>query len=531
MNYHLLLVDDEIHAIEGVKADLDLQKLGISKLLTANNIRQAKEWFESDKIDIMLCDIEMPQGSGLELLAWVREQSPNTATIFLTSHADFKYAKEALALGSLDYLLKPVMADELEKAIRKAQSVIDRNSENNRNSKFHQLWQKHHPFIIERFWLDVINYSIPSHPAAIRDQAELRHLPVADDSVFLPILISVHRWNKEMRRRDEKILEYALKNSADEMIIGVHGSGICLPLDRGLLLVVLAADRDADWNEERLKEACRGYVELCHRYFYCSLSCYFGLAVAAHEMADMVAALRSRDRNNVAFFNQVFPFDRSAESDQPVRMPELNALSSLMKTGTKGAVELEAEKHLDELVRKQEMDAETLHQFGQDFMQVLYSFLNNKGIQAHQLYGDEPSRQIWETAGRSVPDMKRWVRHAIHKAMSQAEAVKENDNVVQSVKRYIALNLDQDLSREFIADQVFLNPDYLSRIFKKETGYSISDYVLAERINKAKELLLQTSVPISAVALSVGYTNFSHFAKIFKKYVGTGPTEYRNQRS
>ncbi|MFC4306049.1 response regulator [Cohnella boryungensis] len=529
MSYHLLIVDDEIHAIEGVKADLDLQKLRISELYTANNIRQAKEWFESKTIDILLCDIEMPQGNGLELLSWVRERAPNTVTIFLTSHADFKYAKEALTLGSFDYLLKPVLAEELENVIRKAQGVIDKNSENNRNVKFHQLWQKHQSFIIERFWLDLINHSIPSYPAAIRDQVEQRHIPVTEDSVFFPILISIQRWNKEMKRRDEKILEFALKNSAEEMLIGNHDNGICFLLDRGLLLVILMAERDFPQEGDRLKEAAGFYVESCHRFFYCNLSVYMGRSVEAHEIAAMVALLRERDRNNVAFSNRVMDFERTEQADHPIRLPELSALSSLLKTGTKEAVKHEVEKYLDDLVRNREMDAEMLHQFSQDFVQILYTFLNAKGIQAHQLFGDDQSRSISEMAGRSVTHMMAWVHHAVNKAMKQAEEVKENDTVVQTIKRYISLNLDQDMSRETIADQVYLNPDYLSRIFKKETGLSISDYVLTERIHKARELLRKTNIPVSSVASSVGYTNFSHFAKIFKKYVGIGPTEFRNQ--
>lgn len=529
MSYQMLLVDDEVHAIEGVKADLDLNRLGIAGLHTAYNIRQAKEVFERESIDIMLCDIEMPQGSGLELLGWVREHHSHTATIFLTSHADFKYAKEALKLGSLDYLLKPVYADELEEAIRKAQSVIDRNSEMSRNSKFHQLWQKHHSFIIERFWLDLINHSIPSHPAAIREQIERHHIPIADESVFLPILISVHRWNKELKRRDETILEYALKNSAEEMIAGIRASGICFMLDRGMLLVILVLDRGTDWACDPLMEACTRYIESCRRFFYCDLSCYMGCMVEAHEMADMVTRLRARDRNNVAFMNRVYAFDAAEYTERSVQLPGIDTVSSLLKTGTKDNVIREVENFVGDLIRRQEIDADILHQLNQDFVQALYSYLNARGIQARQLFGDEASRRIAETAVRSVADMLGWVRHAVDRAMNQAEAVKQSDTVVETVKRYIALNLDQDLSRETIADQVYLNPDYLSRMFKKETGYSISDYVLLEKMKHAKKLLSQTNVPVSGIASSIGYTNFSHFTKIFKKYVGTGPTEYRSQ--
>lgn len=529
MNYRMLLVDDEIHAIEGLKSDLDLGKLGISDLFTAHSSRQAKDIYERESIDIMLCDIEMPKGSGLELLAWVREHHPNTETIFLTSHADFKYAKEAMQLGSIDYLLKPVRVADLEHAIQKAQSVIDQKIEMGRYSQSHQLWMKHHSLIIEHFWLYLINHSTTIHPDAIREQTNRHQIPITEKSVFLPVLISVQRWNKELQRSDEKILEYALKNTAEEMIIGSQGNGICFYLDRGLVLVILTAGsgKDDEWND--VLEACRQYIVACNRYFYCDLSCYLGQLVHAHEMANMVSDLRVQDRNNVATVNQVITYEQAIRMDQTSTLPDWSVLSSLLKKGTKEYVIQEVEAFLAESVQNQGLDANTLHQFNQTFMQVIYSYLNSRGVQAHQLFGDEESKRIFDTAGRSVSDTLVWVKHAVDKAMSQADAAKETISVVQTVKRYIALNIDQDLSRESVAEQVFLHPDYLTRLFKKETGQTITDYVLLERIKVAKELLTQTDIPISTISASIGYSNFSHFTKLFKKNTGKGPTEYRTQ--
>lgn len=531
MNYHLLIVDDEVLAIEGVKSDLDLNKLGINKLHTAINIRQAKELFERERIDILLCDIEMPQGSGFDLLTWVREHYPNTATIFFTSHADFKYAKEALQLGSVDYLLKPVRAADLENAIRKAQDIINRNSEFNRNSQSHQLWLKHHSFIIERFWVDLINHSIPSQPTAIRDQVELHHIPITEDSVFLPILISVQKWRKELNRRDEKILAYALKNSAEEMIISDGSNGICFHLDRGMLLLIMVTNKGTNWEYEHLSQACEQYIDSCNDYFYCDLSCYFGHTVEAYEMAGMVAELRRQDLNNVAFVNQVYLQPDNGTSRPHAKLPVLSVVASLMKTATKDAVVHEVETILDSLVNSEGMNADILHQFNQNFTQVVYSFLNLKGIEANQLFGDEESRQISESAGRSITDMLVWARHAVNKAMIHAEAIKETEKIVQIVKTFISQNLDQDMTREMIADQVFLHPDYLTRIFKKETGFVLSDYIVLEKVKIAKELLSHTDRPVSSIASTLGYTNFSYFTKLFKKHVGLGPMEYRSQNN
>jgi two-component system response regulator YesN len=74
-----------------------------------------------------------------------------------------------------------------------------------------------------------------------------------------------------------------------------------------------------------------------------------------------------------------------------------------------------------------------------------------------------------------------------------------------------------------------LNPDYLTRVFKKETGLSISDYVMGQRLGMAADLLSSTDLPVGAIAAKVGYANFSHFSRMFKKHTGLGPIEYRTK--
>lgn len=529
MSYQILLVDDEIHAIEGLKADLDLEKLGISRLLVAHNVKQAKELFASERIDIMLCDIEMPQGSGLDLLSWVREGKFQTVTIFLTSHADFKYAKEALSLGSLDYLLKPVITESLEKSIRKAQMEIDRNSEIDKISHSHQLWMKHHLLIIERFWLDLINHSIPSNKLEIRTQIKHNQLPITEEMVFLPVLISVREWKKVLNRRDEKIMEYALKNYVQEMFMKNDTNGLFFFIDRGMQLGVMSAGGSIGFDLTWIAKSLEQYIESCNLYFFCNVSCYIGQPVEAHEMADMIALLKEKDQNNVASLNKVFFLDTEDDVNKNIAMPELNFWKSLLKTGKKELVIQEIENFFKQLTENQSIDVKLFRQFHQDFTQSLYSYLNVEAIQANQLFGDEKSILLSQQAGRSIRDLLNWANHTIDKAMDHTKIVKQSDSVVQNVQRYIAQCIDQELSRESIAEMVFLNPDHLSRLFKKETGYSISDYILLERIKLSKELLAQTTIPISSIAISVGHTNFSHFAKIFKKNVGLGPTEYRSQ--
>lgn len=101
--YSVLLVDDEIHAIRGLHAGVSWHELRIESVYTAQSMKQAQQVLKESPVDIMVCDIEMPQGSGLDLVEWVKEQYPHIETIFLACHSDFDYARQALRLNSFEY--------------------------------------------------------------------------------------------------------------------------------------------------------------------------------------------------------------------------------------------------------------------------------------------------------------------------------------------------------------------------------------------------------------------------------------------
>ena len=108
------------------------------------------------------------------------------------------------------------------------------------------------------------------------------------------------------------------------------------------------------------------------------------------------------------------------------------------------------------------------------------------------------------------------------------EGVQSAEKNVEKVKTYIETHFKEELTRESLASEVFMNPDYLSKLFKKNTGSSLMDYVTKVRIERAKELLERTVLTISEIAIETGYSNTAYFTKMFKKYTnGVTPREYR----
>lgn len=122
----VLLVDDEIVAVNALKRRIPWKDFGIERVFEANSMKQAIKVLEEEEVDIILCDIEMPEGSGLDLLEWVRSYFPYVECIFVTCHPDFEYIQKALRLGSFDYILKPIDYEELFTILKNALQRIDK---------------------------------------------------------------------------------------------------------------------------------------------------------------------------------------------------------------------------------------------------------------------------------------------------------------------------------------------------------------------------------------------------------------------
>lgn len=118
----LLIVDDEPIAIQGILHGVDLKKLGFRDIFTAGSYAEAVELMEKEQVDLAICDIEMPDRSGIELMDWMGEHSPETAIITLSCHDEFVYAQQAMRLHCMEYVLKPVryevLTEVLERAVR-----------------------------------------------------------------------------------------------------------------------------------------------------------------------------------------------------------------------------------------------------------------------------------------------------------------------------------------------------------------------------------------------------------------------------
>lgn len=125
----LLIVDDEIFAIKGILDSVNWKPLAFDEVLTATGYSQAVNIMNQMEITVLLCDIEMPLGSGIDLMEWVQEHSPDTQCVILSCHDEFSFARQALQLHCVDYLLKPAAPQDIESALEKAKAAWQEHQE------------------------------------------------------------------------------------------------------------------------------------------------------------------------------------------------------------------------------------------------------------------------------------------------------------------------------------------------------------------------------------------------------------------
>ena len=126
--------------------------------------------------------------------------------------------------------------------------------------------------------------------------------------------------------------------------------------------------------------------------------------------------------------------------------------------------------------------------------------------------------------------MELYLRYMLRIVKDYLIFTDSSKSVAKSIMDYVDSHYAEDISRSSLTDILYLDPDYASRLFKKETGISFGSYLINKRIEVAKNLLVTTSLPINTIADNVGYGNYSYFIRLFKKMTQMTPIEFRNQK-
>ncbi|MDU7476038.1 MAG: response regulator, partial [Paenibacillus macerans] len=275
-----LVVDDDYYVVTALEKKIDWGALGIETVYTANNVAQAREILQEHPVQILISDIEMPQGSGLELLAWIREEQYAVQAIFLTNYADFNYAQKAIELQSFEYFLKPIEFDKLMLIIQKAAARAKEQQNQEKAIQEGYFWQKNQAKIVEYFWRKLVSLSVPApvKPAAVAQAMEEQPLSYRMTDLFQPVLIQLFPFSGSMGREEKGLFDFALLNVLYEL----------LQDDPRFSVETILEYKDYNWiailkwnrppETAALERLCACLIQRAGQYLKCDACCCLGLS-------------------------------------------------------------------------------------------------------------------------------------------------------------------------------------------------------------------------------------------------------------
>lgn len=311
--------------------------------------------------------------------------------------------------------------------------------------------------------------------------------------------------------------------------IDVILSDIEMPHENGLDL--LAWVRKEQIPAEVIFLTCHDDFSLIQRALRLRGFDYLMKPVSAQELTSAVTrALSSRTGTDRIAAASDSPGAPASTQEEPLPdLPDTNRWVILLKGGAKERVRYEVRAYLDKVPVRQRNDPLILRRLLLDFQQVLSAVLKTHSLSAHNLLDTFQSAELFHQAAESQVALMLWVDFALDRVAAQWIQSEKSGTPFGRACSYIAQHVAEDLSCEQIAAQVDFHPDYLTRLFKKETGLSVSSYVTKARMVFAAELLTGTKQPVSDIALQLGYSNPAHFSKVFRKIFQRSPIEYRSQ--
>lgn len=211
-------------------------------------------------------------------------------------------------------------------------------------------------------------------------------------------------------------------------------------------------------------------------------------------------------------------------------VPWKTYLAEMERSDSLAAVREKLQEYLKKREKSGGLRKDFTSRFFEEMIQNIYVYLKESNIVFGQIFDSEEYETKRREAVLSVVGAHAFIDYLFDVLEGQKKNESRSDNVVEQLKDYIEQNLNEDLSRSVLAGKVFLSEDYVSKIFMKTTGMSLPNYIAERRIERAKEYLRSSSLPISKIAMEVGYGNFSYFSKTFRELVGCTPNEYRSRQ-
>lgn len=523
--YKVMIVDNESAIRKGLSHCIRWEMLDCEVVAQTCDGLDALDQLPAIQPDIVISDIRMPGMDGLELACHISQEYINTKVIILTGFPDFEYAQKAIEYGVIDFVLKPTSAETLVNAVEKAKKRI--REEEHREKLAQELAHKaQQNLLLERGMLlhDLINRVDLSYLYVLNRMVQL-NLDLSSYHVLRMDITPIDEtWPQEQSLLPylQQTQEVLYENLREQQLHQVYTA----PLgDQSCYVIICTADTSL------LLSICTETVRIIGSMPRFSLSIGISqhwtdplrMADASDQADQAVHFARYTTEQPVIFYDQI-----PAIPPQVLQrvMHDLKFLKEQIEWRNQtGAYKILG--NLFAFIRENRLPVENVRSICIYIYQLCLSLpftsTNAEVLSLSELPGIK--RLIEQD---SVEQMEAAMGTFLEYVLQQGdENCADSAGVIRTVRAYITEHCAEDISLEALASLVYLSPTYLSRLFKRETGETLSTYIQDVRMERAKNLLCTTSMKIYEVAEQVGFSDPVYFSRMFKKATGVKPKDFR----
>lgn len=522
--YRVMIVDDEDNLREGLVRRIDWEKSGFTVVGQTENGQAGAELAERLCPDLVITDIRMPFMDGLEMSRRILEKQPDVKIIVLSGFDDFEYAQKAVALGTVEYILKPISADELTATLDKVRVKLDQALQEKRNvERLREHYRRSLPVLREQLLSRLLESRVPQSEAI---EEECRRLSLdMEDTCFVACCVTADRTAGTPGAPAGELIPVSLRELTETQL-GEKGLRHHCALRGELVTVVVLLGEEA--RLPLLLETLDSVCQLGARYFSLTVTAAVGLPVGAlRQLYRSAQGMREALEYRVLVGGGRTIFIRDIEPDPSARFAfdesEIQGLIRTVKLGGNEEIGEAVERIMRRLTGSRIPVA--LHRF--HIMAILTEL--TKLMQVYQLGFDAVQLDSLLTCA-TPEDLTRQLTGVCTQLSTRIhrEHVSAVKSLAAGAQAYIAEHyMDCDLSAERLSAELHVSPPYFSTVFKRETGEAFVAYLSRVRMEKAADLLRATDLKTYAIAAQIGLSDPNYFSYVFKKHFGVSPSKYR----
>ncbi|MCR5656789.1 MAG: helix-turn-helix domain-containing protein [Butyrivibrio sp.] len=528
---NILVVDDQTSVLHGIEYGVHFQDLGFDQVFYATSALMARDILSKNKVHVMLCDIEMPGENGLELNRFVSQEYPDIIRILLTSHAEFSYAQESIKLGCFDYILQPAPYDEIEQALSRAVDKYHLDQEHRAVYEKGRLFEELKPEMSDRIVLNLFTRNVETSKES-RYMLERMGYPLYKDSLVKIFMLDIYSY---VSMDDPNYGDVAIRKnfiSAVEHVRYDHSSiYTLLTLNRYKRYVFLFFSNDGGLSKID-NDWCEKLYGNLKALMSSNLALYISDCAPFVDNHDLINAIEDTIANNVSLSPGIH-YTGKTESRHEITSSDLkeniNRWKRMIDNADFELLNNSVNSYLDFISSARLASFNSLCDLHQQLTQLFFNYMYDNSIEISDVFTEEYSYQDMQDAYQNIDTLKKAVLFVTKALDKKSSHVSEDDDILKA-KNFILNNINRDLTVKEVADHVHRSPEYFTKVFKKETGHNIKTYITQVKLDVAKDMLSNPNIPISLISCEIGYTNFSHFTQMFKKYENMTPTEYRKAK-